>query len=78
MVKIAQCANPHCVADFLRLSDGKLFECPPDQVQGDRRLRCAWLCEVCSKTHTLEWHGGMALVQPVRRWTGYRVAAAAG
>jgi len=66
MVTVSQCANPKCIADFLRLSDGKLFQCPPEQTRGDRQLLCAWLCEVCRHTHTVEWQNGRPLAVPLR------------
>lgn len=56
MSKVAYCANQNCGADFLRLSDGKLFVCP------NHNSRVAWLCELCMKRFTIEWHGGEAVL----------------
>jgi hypothetical protein len=75
MSTVSQCANPRCFADFLRLSDGKLFQCPPEQAHGARHLQCAWLCEVCRKSYTVDWHDGKVVLSPMRRWSTYAARA---
>lgn len=60
MPEIAYCASPNCRADFLRLSDGKLFVCPTDN------SKFAWLCEVCMEQFTSEWPDGVLVLHAVR------------
>jgi hypothetical protein len=60
MADITNCANIDCPADFLRLSDGKLFICP----QND--FCFAWLCEVCMKRFTIDWQDTTPVAVPVR------------
>jgi hypothetical protein len=56
MSTVAECANPKCNAEFLRLSDGKLCVSSVDN-------SCfIWLCETCMKLFTVEWQGTKAVL----------------
>ena len=57
---VSKCHNPRCQSEFRYFGDGKLFEFPPASAGDSTEL--FWLCETCSRTHTLE-RGGDGLVR---------------
>ncbi len=52
---VAVCFNPSCRSRFRRLGDGKLFIEPIREFEKGRSRRMVWLCDECSKDHTLRY-----------------------
>lgn len=52
---VAACFNPSCTSRFRRLGDGKLFIEPVRGFEKGHSRRMVWLCDQCSKEHTLHY-----------------------
>jgi hypothetical protein len=50
---VAVCFNSSCRSRFRRLGDGKLFIEPTREFLKGQSRRVVWLCEGCSRDHTL-------------------------
>jgi hypothetical protein len=52
---VSTCANPGCSAEFRRLGEGKLYTEPPNVHVKGRARRMVWMCNACSRTHTIRY-----------------------
>ena len=52
---VAVCYNSSCASRFQRLGDGKLFIEPIREFVKGQARRVVWLCNRCSRDHTLRY-----------------------
>ncbi len=61
-----KCANPDCEKPFV-FKKGRLFRFHETHPRGERpagthSVRHFWLCELCSRSHTLEYRKGQCVL----------------
>jgi hypothetical protein len=80
---LSKCANPECLAPFIYLRDGRLYQIDtaagPQLVTKSKpahRIEYFWLCGQCASSMTLSFQRGKGVVMvPLQRETARSAAA---
>lgn len=59
-----KCTNPACGADF-QIRRGRLFHVKHPNGKGVHCVEHFWLCDMCSKSFTVQWRDGGLLLRTI-------------